>query len=204
MDFRHKMKFHSRQTELQQIEDLTASIERTANLLSSFDTTTGSDLALAEALSKPGTGAVPHRPLSIALTKVDDLRRLCEWALTDLRPRRGPEPPKSLGWLVSELCGIWHRETGLAPTNHAMKSGNYTARPQSPCGRFVLAAVEAMQPPRAWIKDHMAFATALGARVITGPGGHLGRAVYMAMRRYISAHPPPGTRRGRPRAKSTL
>src|SRR5262249_29866792 len=145
-DLKRKLKFNCRQTELEKIEGLVAGVERVTGLLSSLDTTTESELVLEATQTNVDACAVPNGPLSITLTRVECLRRLCETALAGLRARGGPEPRRSLYWLVWQLCDIYRRETGRAVRNPLI--GNYTARPQAPCERFVVGAVEALQPSK--------------------------------------------------------
>ena len=124
-----------------------------------------------------------------------------ELALTRLRRRKGPEARLSLGLLVSQLCDLWRRETGQPVTANPVRLGAYEGRPQSASGRFVRAAVEALQPTAAWIAEHEAVGAHMRAAIMTRPPGDRARAVHSAMRGYVAADrgDPSVRRRGRPR-----
>src|SRR5207249_1024297 len=129
--------------------------ETTLLLLRSLDSTTESEVIF---------GAGPAAPLSVQAeaadssafigTTLDHLRRHFEAALSSLERRKGPEPRPSLSLLVWELCNLWRRETGHPVTANPVRQGVYKSSPQSAAGRFVLAAVEALQPPPSWISEH--------------------------------------------------
>jgi hypothetical protein len=118
--------------------------------------------------------------------------------LDRLTRRKGPERQVSLSWLVWQACDLWTRETGAPVTNSAVRNGDYTASPESPAGRFVLAVVEALQPCETWITQHLRVDAAVRALEFAGSPSYRARMVYFAMRDYVADHPPPGARRGRP------
>jgi hypothetical protein len=117
-----------------------------------------------------------------------------------LRRRRGPEKQASLPLLVWQLCDFWTEATGLPVTNCAVRNGNYTSRPESAAGKFILAIVEALQPPVAWITRHLrSDADVRAEKFAVSPGGQA-RTVGFAMRDYVAHHQRSGVRRrGRPR-----
>ena len=125
-------------------------------------------------------------------------------ALIHLGRRKGPEARLSLGLLVSQLCDLWQRETSTPVTANPIKLGDYTGRPQSASGRFVCAAVEALQPSAAWIDEHKAVEPHMRATIMMLPPGHRVQAVHSAMRAYVAADrpDPSAPRRGRPRRKA--
>src|SRR5262249_58166293 len=106
------------------------------------------------------------------------------------------------GWrgCVGQLWDFWVREGGGAVRSSEVGKGKYTSEPQSPAGRFVLAAVEALQPSEAWMREHEIEQAPVRARVIEGPT-NLSQAVHFSMRQYV-AHHPSANRRGRPKAKT--
>jgi len=70
--------------------------------------------------------------------------------LRRLNERRGPDERASLKLLVFELCEFWERETGRRVTAHGIIKLRYTSRAETPSGRFVTDAVEAMIPNQVW------------------------------------------------------
>jgi hypothetical protein len=121
--------------------------------------------------------------------------------LARLERRRGPERCESLALLVWELCDLWHVETGqpvtssaVAVTHYNYSGTHYTAKPQSPAGRFVLAATQALQPSGAWAQEPDDWMAPRRASILDK--GRVERAVYFAMREYVAHHPSSG-RRGR-------
>jgi hypothetical protein len=70
--------------------------------------------------------------------------------LRRLNERRGTDERASLKLLVFELCEFWERETGRRVTAHGIVKLRYTSRAETPSGRFVTDAVEAMIPNQAW------------------------------------------------------
>ena len=78
--------------------------------------------------------------------------------LRTLNDRRGALERVSLKLLVQELCNLYERETGQLVTAHAIKNNVYTSRVETPAGRFVSAAVEAMLPDQPWLDQHIQFA----------------------------------------------
>src|SRR5713101_8403620 len=118
-------------------------------------------------------------------------------ALIHLGRRKGPEPRLSLGLLVWQLCDLCHRETGRPVTANPVRLGDYTGRPQSASGRFVCAAVEALQPSAAWIDGHKAVEPHMRATIMMLPPGHRVQPVHSAMRAYVAYRPDPSApRRG--------
>jgi len=117
--------------------------------------------------------------------------------LDRLEQKGGPERQISLSWLVWETCDLWTRETGQPVTNSAIREGGYTSRPQSPAGQFVLAVVEALQPPGCWIAEKLPRDASVRARKFAASSDGQARSVYSAMRDYVTGHPPIGIRRGR-------
>jgi hypothetical protein len=112
--------------------------------------------------------------------------------LTRLEQRRGPERCESLRWLVCQLCDLYHRETGRPVTSSAVFDYLYEGAPQSPAGKFVLAAAKASCPPRAGCATPI---SAVAQRHVDREW--LGRPVYFAMREYVALHRGSKRRRGR-------
>jgi hypothetical protein len=146
-------------------------------------------------------------PLDAASAAIHRMRNRFDLALSRLKRRKGTEPRSSFVWLVWQLCDLWQRETGSPVTANPVKRGAYTGRPQSASGRFVCAAVEALQPIFACEGEQTAPAAAMRAETITRAPGFRVQAVHTAMRRYIADATPTDSavpRRGRPRKKVTL
>jgi hypothetical protein len=175
--------------------DLNAAAEYAAQLLSALDTTTSG--AMVDELNLPPLNVTwdEERNFAIVRARIERLLQRIELALARLKGRGGPEQAVSSRWLVWSLCDLYHRETGKPVTSSAVEDYRYTAIPQSPAGRFVLACVEALRPPPSWLKDPDHQAPLRQARILdTAP---LERAVYFAMRDYVACHPSQRFRRGR-------
>ena len=185
------------------MESLSEIAKRAWGVLGSLDTTTALKVALDAPLRPAAAGAddMPGtEPLTVLCTEIDGLGHRFDKTLSRLRSARGPEPRVSLPWLVWQLCDLWVRESGEAVTSSAVRKGKYTSEPQSPAGRFVLAAVEALQPSEAWLREHEIERAPVRARTIVG-SKNLYRAIHFGMRQYV-AHHPSANRRGRPKAKT--
>ena len=78
--------------------------------------------------------------------------------LKELSNRRGAEERVSLKLLVEQLCELWERETGCSVTAHDRVKDQSTGRAETPAGRFVTKAVEAVLPDQSWFKERAQFA----------------------------------------------
>jgi hypothetical protein len=178
--------------------ELCGAAKRTVELLSVLDTTTegavvlDSDLPPLEIAENGDSDLVDF---AIACARIERLRCRVEAALADLERRKGAERSESLRWLVWELCELYRRETGKPVTNSAMSKDEYKSEPQSPAGRFVLAAAAALQPPEAWMREHKQWVRGMRARILHKGG--LKSAVYFAMRGYVAHDSSNSGRRGR-------
>jgi hypothetical protein len=184
---------------------LSDAAQATAELLSALDTTTAGTIAIdCPTLEIDVDIDIDIDVIGFATVtaRIERLRYRVGLALTRLEQRHGPERCESLRWLVWQLCDLYHRETGRRVTNSAVRAShcnasgtNYTAKPESPAGHFVLAAVEILQPSEAWAKepDHWGAQRRAG---ILNRGG-LERAVYFVLREYVAHHPYSGRRRRR-------
>jgi hypothetical protein len=130
--------------------------------------------------------------LAMVCARIERLRCRVEKTLANLERRKGAERSESLRWLVWELCELYKRETGKRVTNSAISKDKFTSEPQSPAGRFVLAAAAALRPSEAWMQEHSTWVKGMRARVLNKGG--LKRAVYFAMRKYVEHQ---SDRRGR-------
>jgi hypothetical protein len=84
--------------------------------------------------------------------------------LEKLSTRRGAEERVSLKLLVERLCELWERETGCSVTVHDRVKDQSTGRAETPAGRFVTKAVEAVLPDQSWFKERAQFAQSARAR----------------------------------------
>ena len=174
------------------------------SLLFNIDTTTEGEIVLDARFAGYLETNNSADPLAAASAAIDRMRSRLDLALSRLRRRKGTEPRASLTWLVRQLCDLWRRETGSPVTANPVKEGAYTGRPQSAAGRFVCAAVEALQPVSAWVDDHRLPEAPMRAEIITRAPGFKVQAVHTAMRGYIAdanSTDSPVPRRGRPRKK---
>jgi hypothetical protein len=186
---------HHSKHDLKLLESIRAAAEAAIDLISSLDTNSESEL-LTDTL---GTGLLMVKDVfSVVDAPLSALNAQVTRTLDRLRRQFGPEKQLSTWWLVQELCDLWTQETGRPVTNSAVRNGDYMGRPQSPAGKFVLAVVEALQPSESWMGQHLRVDAPVRARKVVAPLAN--QAVYFAMRKYVADHPPPGARRGRPRA----
>ena len=163
---------------------LSVAAQETAGLLNVLDTTTAGAVAIDSDCPALEIGVdvdIESIDVATASTRIERLRHRVERVLMGLEQRHRPERHESLRWLVWQPCDLYHRETGRRVTNSAddvsrcnFSGTRYTGTPQSPAGRFVLAAVKFLQPSEA-----------------------LPRAVLFAMREYVALHRGCGRRRGR-------
>jgi hypothetical protein len=174
---------------------LIASAEDAAQLLSALDTTTSGSIADELILRPLNVTSEDEGNFAIVHARIERLLQRIELALARLKARGGPEPAISLIWLVGCLCDLYYRETGRPVTSNAVEDYRYTGTPQSPAGRFVLACVEALQPPLSWINDPDHQAPLRRARILSKAA--VQRGVYFAMREYVARHRSQGPRRGR-------
>jgi hypothetical protein len=176
------------------VTGLTDAAEYAAQLLSALDTTTSG--AILDELDLPPLNVTwdEESNFSIVRARIERLFQRIELCLAGLEAQGGPERAISLRLLVWQLCDLYHRETGKPVTSSAVRDYCYKAAPQSPAGRFVLACVEALQPPEAWMLEPDHRATLQRARTSKGA---LERGVHFAMREYVAHHPPAAPRRGR-------
>jgi hypothetical protein len=178
--------------------DLCGAAQKTVELLSVADTTTEGAVVLDSelpALEITQNGDSDLVGFAIACARVERLRYRVQETLAGLARRKGAERSESLRLLVWELCELYKRETGKPVTNSAMLKDKYQSEPQSPAGRFVLAAAAALQPPEAWMREHKQWVRGMRDRILQKGG--LKSAVYFAMRDYVAHHSSSSGRRGR-------
>ncbi len=159
---------------------------RSAMYLSSLDSTTDADVALGA--RSTDIAPVADSPDAIVVL-AERLRRLglrFERELVRLNAIKGPETSVSLELLVAQICDMWRQETGLPVTANPYRRYDYTGRPQTEAGRFVLQVVEALQPSKAWIGRHRSAASQKRAMIVVGARGFQAQAVHTAMRKYVA------------------
>jgi hypothetical protein len=179
------------------IDDLRGAADRTEELLSTLDTTAAAAVAIDAKLPLLEIAEGDQSDIvgfAMVCARIERLRWRVEQTVDGLERQGGPGRFESLQWLVWELCELYRRETRRPVTNSAMSGGKYSSKPQSPAGRFVLAAVKALQPPEAWARepDHL---VERRARVLDEFA--IERAVLYAIREYVVQHSSSGGRRGR-------
>jgi len=188
------------------IGEVWAAADMVGPLLWNLDSTTDGDVVIDGGSAVSALTDNSADPFESLCAPVRRLHSRFKLALIHLGRWKGPEARLSLVLLVSQLCDLWQRETGRPVTANPVKLGDYTGRPQSASGRFVCAAVEALQPSAAWIDEHKAVEPHMRAMIMMLPPGHRVQAVHSAMRAYVAADrpDPSAPRRGRPRRKVTL
>jgi hypothetical protein len=166
--------------------EVDAAVETLAWRIFSLDSTT--DIAVAlEALSSDvprprGSGDESSR----VRAPVERLRLRFARRLSRIKATRGPGDRPSLTRLIAQLSEIWTRETRTPVTANPYDGGDYASRPCSPAGRFICAAVEALQPSDEWIAARDKFPITPRARIPML--NRLGReqAVHSIMRDLVS------------------
>src|SRR6266436_4214816 len=179
------------------------SADKVRPLLWNLDSTTDGDVVIDGGSAGSALADNSADPFGSLCAPVRRLHSRFKLALIDLGRRKGPEPRLSLDLLVWQLCDLWQRETGRSVTANPVRLGVYTGRPQSASGRFVCAAVEALQPSAAWIDGHKVVEPPMRATIMMRPPAHRVQPVHSAMRAYVAAdrRDPSALRRGRPRRK---
>jgi hypothetical protein len=184
------------------LDKLCSTAGRAAMFLSSLDSTTDADVALAARSEDLVPVADPADAIVVLAEQLRRLRLRFERELVRLDKIKGPESSVSLELLVAQICDMWHQETGRPVTANPYRRYDYTGRPQTDAGRFVLQVVEALQPSKTWIDRYRAAASQKRAMIVMAPRGFQAQAVHTAMRKYVAAGKPA---RGRAfRRKHTL
>jgi hypothetical protein len=167
------------------IGEVWAAADVVGPLLWNLDSTADGDVVIDGESAGSALADNSADPFESLCAPVRRLHSRFKLALIHLGRRKGPEARLSLVLLVSQLCDL-QRETGRPVTANPVKLGAYTGRPQSASGRFVRAAVEALQPSAAWIDEDKAVEPHMRATIMMLPPGHRVQAVHSAMRVYVS------------------
>jgi hypothetical protein len=98
------------------------------------------------------------------------LRALATEAGSHLKVRPGPQIRPSLHLLVQDLCSLYEEATGQWPTHNPYIKTNYRGTPQSEGGRFVVAAMAAIEPGllSRQVATVMRFVVAAGQKTLKG------------------------------------
>jgi hypothetical protein len=187
------------------MDDIPGAAENAGQLLSVLDTTTAGAVVLDTELPPLEIAQNDEDDLiglAMVCARIERLRCRVEKTLANLERRKGAERSESLRWLVWELCELYKRETGKSVTNSAVSKDKFTSEPQSPAGRFVLAAAAALRPSEAWMREHSIWNRGMRARVLNKGG--LKRAVYFAMRQYVAHHSLSSDPRGRSKRRPVI
>ena len=153
----------------------------------STDSTTDADVAFAARSTDIAPAASPANAIAVLAERLRRLRLRFERELVRLNAIKGPESSLSLELLVAQICDMWSQETGRHITANPYRRYDYTGRPQTEAGRFVLQVVEALQPSKAWIGRHRAAASHKRAMIVMGARGFQAQADHTAMRKYMAA-----------------
>ena len=198
---------HATPSDAQVMADLSIAAQTAAASLCALDTTTAGAVAIDSECPALDVAADADDLIGLAImyAGIARLRHRAALTLDSLERRRGQERHESLRWLVWQLCDLYHAETVRRVTNSAVdvarcnySGSNYTGAPQSPAGRFVLAAVKVLHTPAISVQAAAPRSDQRRTRS-DNFGGH----VYFAMREYVAHHPDPD-RRGRKPTKVIL
>jgi hypothetical protein len=193
---------HATPSDAQVMADLSIAAQTAAATLCALDTTTAGAVAIDSECPALDVAADADdlNGFAIMYAGIARLRHRAAMTLAGLECRRGRERNESLRWLVWQLCDLYHGETGRRVTNSAVdvarcnySGSNYTGAPQSPAGRFVLAAVKVLHT--AEISVHAAAPRGDQRRTRSD---NLAGHVYFAMREYVAHHPNPARCRRKP------
>ena len=176
--------------------DVATAADSARQFLIMLDTNTAGQVFLDIIYSKPS--ASPDGRTCRLSTCLARFRHQYEVTLERMQREKGPLPRQSLAFVVWWLCDLWTRETGLTVTANAVRDGRHTSEPQTPAGRFVGMAMEALQPSEGWIRCNVnSGAPSKRMRLFMIPAVNRARTVHQVMRLYVRHHPPAGIRRGR-------
>jgi hypothetical protein len=166
--------------------------------LKALDTTTSGEIVFSVPLRGLNALADIHGRLEIVEAPLARLQVRISAAMDKLKLKKGPDRQLSVSWLVNELCNIWAFETGEPITNSAIRGGRYLSSPQSDAGKFILAAVQCIQPLKTWKRKHKV-KNAANRALFLEHDEVVSRMVYYAMRDYVARHqtskPRPGRRK---------
>ena len=162
---------------------LCSTAETAAMFLASLDSTTDGDIVVRARSTDLAPVADGADAVSILIGRLQRLRLRFERELYRLRAIKGPESLISLEILVALLCEMWCQETGQRVTANPYRHNKYVGHPQTDAGRFVLLAVEALRPSKAWIGRHAAVTSHKRTTILTTSQGFQARAVHTAMQK---------------------
>lgn len=160
---------------------------RAATFLSSLNSTTDGDVALAARSTDLTPVADPADAIAVLAEQLQRLRLRFERELVRLNAIKGPELSVSLELLVAQICDMWRQETGRPVTANPYCGYDYTGHPQTDAGRFVLQVVEAMQPSKTWVDPYRAAASQKRPMSVMAPRGFQAQAVHTSMRKHVAA-----------------
>jgi hypothetical protein len=172
------------------LDKLYSTAGKAGMFLSSLDSTTDADVALAARSTDLAPVADPADAIAVLAEQLRRLRLRFERELVRLNAIKGPASSVSLELLVAQICDMWRQETGRPVTANPYRRYDYTGRPQTDAGRFVLQVVEALQPSKTSIDRYGAAASQKRAMIVMAPRGFQAQAVHTAMRKYVAAGKP--------------
>jgi len=174
---------------LRHLNRLQQAVEKSKVLIEVIDIT--SELEILFATVEPGIVALRTEPdktdsleaVRIRLTRLQS--RIVSVRKT-LDRKKGPDKNASLTFFVWQLADLWLEETGEIATSSDSILTEYVGRPQSPAGRFIVAAVEAVRAPDAWFEEHLSMAVSKSAEIMMmrGPGARE-LAINTALAEYV-------------------
>lgn len=171
-------------------EQLIDAANATQAFVNMLDTTSEFEI-MVTAIPAAADGDRVERPmneggaLGIACTRISRLRFRVDATRAALSKQKGPEVRVSLPVLVGQLADVWGEATGQIATSSGVSDYKYTAVPQSPAGRFIVAAIEAVRPPMAWFDERRVFAVSVTAQIMAGQPINRARAINTALSDYV-------------------
>lgn len=111
--------------------------------------------------------------------------------LTELQEKGGPAPRETLMFVIHDLARIWIEETGNAVTYFPTEKAKYTGRCESPSGKFILAAIQAMLPRLDNFTPDFLSYLPKGARIFADVRGGLATAVATGLKNYVNENVKP-------------
>jgi hypothetical protein len=186
-------------------DKLRLAAEKALGLFQALDTTSESHVVLAPGIFKQIRPSLRVGDVhTVVHSRLARVQLRVELTLKALNRQRGPDQRLSMRWLVEKLGDLWSEETGEMVTSNAIKGGDYSGASQSPAGRFVTAAVEALQPSKAWFAEHKVMAATVSTAILEGSAGDRARAVNSMLADYVRWHPSLKRRGRRKKALQTI
>ena len=199
---RKSERYQLNQSRIDLLRNLASTLTELINRISLLDTNTQATTWLFAVVNKKRLE--PDMPVSATAEQtLSRLQLQLEATIDTLASMRGPDPQKSLSWLVTCLCDLWRRETGHGVESMGWMSVDSGGQPQSGAAKFVTSVVEAFQSKQGWLETQLPAYTSTQL-TFTGPEHHRARRVKYLIRDYVRCQPQEVVPKRRPRLQSGI